>query len=47
MKEMNFKGNIIIGANLSYEEEKIVYKNIGDNIDDYEIAVVVVDIDVD
>lgn len=46
-KEKGFSGNIILGENLSYDNEVICVKEIGEEFGETEISVVVVDLDVD
>ncbi|MDO5707250.1 MAG: precorrin-6y C5,15-methyltransferase (decarboxylating) subunit CbiE [Andreesenia angusta] len=45
--DREFRGKMTIGANLSYEDELIEEKNIGDRFGLFNLSVVVVDIDVD
>lgn len=45
--KLGFRGSMIIGANLSYEDETIAYKKIGDSIEDYGLSVVVLKIEMD
>jgi cobalt-precorrin-7 (C5)-methyltransferase len=48
LQEQGIKGKMYIGYNLSYKDEKIVLKNIGDDIEEYgSISVVVVEHEMD
>lgn len=48
LKDLNIKGKMYIGFNLSHEDEKILIKNIGDEIDNISpLAVVVIENEMD
>ncbi len=47
LKEKGFTGKITIGANLSYYDEYIEEKDIGEKFGEYSLSVAVVDLDVD
>lgn len=48
LDELGIKGKIYAGFNLSYEDERIVKKNIGEKIEDYSpLAVVVIENEMD
>ena len=48
LQKSGVKGKIYIGYNLSYEDERIILKNIGDDIEEYgSVSVVIVEHEMD
>lgn len=47
MYSWGYRGSIILGSNLSYDDESIEYKRIGDSFEGFELSVMVIEIEMD